>query len=588
MQETSLSDVGLDRENIAAAGRTDHADRKLRIGLFADAPLQPRWVVEAFAKVLASGCAEVVAIAVGEEVLLTQPWSWRAYCRLDSWLFGSRPDPAERVDLRTLVPDAYVLGLPAGDCGREAEIVWRAKLAGFRLDVAFALGDVDDRVLERMAKHGIWRYCFGPDGGSLEPTLAAFREVSGGAPVTASGLRVRRGPREERLVYQSWSRTLPYSVERTRAPVLRKSAQFVDRALRELHRAGPVWLDGCAPAGRARPHREERLPGRFGLTRDLCRLGGRIARRGLQKLLYVEQWFIGYQFSGSGPWHGDLRGFTHLMPPRDRLWADPFPLERGGRHYIFFEEFVFAAGKANIAMVEVDRSGAASPPVRVLERGYHLSYPFLLEHDGELFMIPESGANQTVELYRCVGFPNRWRLEKVLLRDGWFVDATIHRAADRWWMFANVGVPLGPVDDELHLYYADDLLGEWHPHPANPVKSDARSARPAGRLFELDGALYRPAQIAGPVYGSGVSINRVRKLTPGEYAEQEVERVLPLHPAGLLGIHTLNRAGDLRVLDGFMRRARVGRMEAFVRAPDFARAPGAKRAAPDVSRHGGA
>jgi hypothetical protein len=567
MQETSLSDAGLDREKIAAAGLADHADWKLRVGLFADAPLQPRWVVEAFAKVLASGCAEVVAIAVGEEALLTQPWPWRAYCRLDSWLFGSRPDPAERLDLRTLVPDAYVLGLPAGDCGREAEIVWRAKLAGFRLDVAFALGNVDDRVLERMAKHGVWRYCFGTDGGSLEPTLAAFREVSGGAPVTASGLRVRRGPREERLVYQSWSRTLPYSVEGTRAPVLRKSAQFVDRALRELHRAGPAWLDGCAPAGRARPHREEQLPGRFRLTRDLCRLGGRVAGRALQRLFSVEQGFIAYKFGGADRWQGDLRSYIHLVPPRDRHWADPFPLERGRRHYIFFEELVFAARKAHIAMIEVNRGGAVSPPVRVLERGYPLSYPFLLEHEGELFMIPESGANRTVELYRCVGFPNRWRLEKVLLRDACFVDATVHRVGDRWWMFANVGVEPGAADDELHLYYADDLLGDWRPHAANPVKSDARCARPAGRLFQRDGALYRPAQMAAPLHGAGVSINRVRRLSPQAYGEDEVERVLPTYPAGLLGIHTLNRVGDLRVLDGCMRRARVGKNEPLVRAP---------------------
>jgi hypothetical protein len=142
------------------------------------------------------------------------------------------------------------------------------------------------------------------------------------------------------------------------------------------------------------------------------------------------------------------------------------------------------------------------------------------------------------------------------------------------------------ADDELHLYYADSLVGEWKPHAANPVKSDARSARPAGRLFQRNGALYRPAQIAAPLGGSGVSINRVRKLSPQAYLEQEVERILPRHPAGLLGIRTLNRAGELRVLDGCVRRGRVGRRELFggARAPDFARAP----AAPGVSPRGDA
>lgn len=582
MQEPSFTGTGSDRETVAAA-LPERAERKLRIGLFADSPLQPGWVVEALAKVAALDFAEIVAIAVGDEVPPSQPWPWRAYCRVDSWLFGARPDPSERLDLKTLVPHLHAFGLPSDSPGRLGEAVWRERLEEFRLDVAFALGHVDDRVLERIATHGVWRYCFGDDGASLEPVLAGFRDVSNGAPVTASGLRVRRGPREERLVYQSWSRTLPYSMARTRGPALRKTAEFAGRALRELHRSGPAWLDGCAPAARMRPRREERPPGRVELVADLCRLGGRIARRGLQELLCVDQWFIAYRFGGDERWQGDLREFIHLVPPRDRCWSDPFPLERGGRHYIFFEELPFASRKGHIAMVEVDRGGAASLPVRVLERGHHLSYPFLFEDGGELFMIPESSANRTVELYRCVGFPNRWRLEKVLLRDAWFVDATVHRAADRWWMFVNVGTEPGAADDELHLYYADSLLGEWKAHGANPVKSDARSARPAGRLFQRNGALYRPAQIATPFGGSGISINRVRKLSPQIYLEQEVERILPRHPAALLGIRTLNRAGELRVLDGCVRRGRVGRRGLFVRAPAFARAP-----APGVSPRGDA
>jgi hypothetical protein len=144
----------------------------------------------------------------------------------------------------------------------------------------------------------------------------------------------------------------------------------------------------------------------------------------------------------------------------------------------------------------------------------------------------------------------------VLLRGARYVDATLHRAGDRWWMFVNAGADGTELHDELHLFYADSLLGEWRPHARNPVKSDVRSARPAGRLYERDGVLYRPAQICAPLYGTGISVNRVLELSPEAYAEQEEQRVLPTHPAGLLGLHTVNRAGDLVVVDGFMRRPR--------------------------------
>jgi hypothetical protein len=114
----------------------------------------------------------------------------------------------------------------------------------------------------------------------------------------------------------------------------------------------------------------------------------------------------------------------------------------------------------------------------------------------------------------------------------------------------------GVFDDELHIFHADRLLGEWRPHPLNPVKSDVRCARPAGQFFRRNGALYRPAQICAPLYGSGMSINRVVRLTPHDYAERQVERILPSRKDGLLGVHTLNRAGDLTVVDAFTRRAR--------------------------------
>jgi hypothetical protein len=531
--------------------------RKLRIGVFADSPLQPRWVVEGFAKVAASDFAEVVAVVEDGATPPPPPGLLRAYGRVDSWLFGSQPDSSERINLKSCVPYIRSLTLPNSAAERAVIAAWRAELTRLRLDVAFALGEVDERMLQGVARYGVWRYCFGEERGSLE-TLAGFREVIDGAPVTASGLIVRRAAADERVVYQSWSRTFPFSVARNRENFLRKTAEFAARALKELHRSGEAWLEQCTPVVDAPPGPAEGTPATAEIIRGLSELSGRIARRGLQKLFYVDQWFLAYRFGSEKRWQGDLRRFTRLMPPKDRLWADPFPIKRGGRHFVFFEELLFATGKGHIAMVELARDGACSAPVRVLERDYHLSYPFLIELDGQLYMVPETGENRTVELYRCIDFPNRWRLEKVLLRDAGFVDATIHRTDDRWWMFVNVGVEGGEAHDELHLFHAEHLLGEWQPHRCNPVKSDVRCARPAGQLYRRNGILYRPAQICAPLYGSGVSINQVLHLSPQAYLEQEDERILPTSREGLLGIHTLNRAGDLSVVDGFMRRRRVG------------------------------
>jgi hypothetical protein len=172
--------------------------------------------------------------------------------------------------------------------------------------------------------------------------------------------------------------------------------------------------------------------------------------------------------------------------------------------------------------------------------------------------MPETARKRSVEAYRCIDFPLRWRLEKVLLDGVRLVDASFHRAPERWWMFANGAAGESAVfDDELHLFHAQRLLGDWQPHRRNPVKSDARSSRPAGALYWRNGALYRPAQICAPRYGAGVSINRVLRLSVQEYAERQVERILPQGQAGILGVHTVNRAGELTVIDVLARRRRI-------------------------------
>ena len=520
--------------------------------MVASSARQPAWVVEAFARVAASEFAEIAGLFIaGDGDGNADPALLRLYGMLDRWAFGG--DSADARDLEQAVAYRKLLYHPTP-----------AELLALDLDVLFAVGDLDDRAYDGIARYGVWRFCFGPERADPE-SLAGWREVADDTPVTGSGIKVRLAPNAaSRLAYQSWSRTYPLSVVRNRERVLRKTAEFPYRALRELHRSGHGWLEQCKVL--KSPEHPAQRPGALAIAKSLAGIGARILQRGTEKALDLEQWSLAYRFrearfGDSRVIPRDLQGYMRIMAPRDRIWADPFALEKNGRYFIFFEEMLFKEAKGHISMIELRRDGSHSAPVRVLERDYHLSYPFLVEQDGQLLMIPETSQNGTVEAYRCIDFPFTWRRERVLLEGLRCVDATFHRASDCWWMFANAAAPgagkaEGMFDDELHLFRADDLLGDWEPHPRNPVKSDARCARPAGNLYWQSGALYRPAQICVPRYGAGLSINRVLRLTATEYAERQVERILPAAPGGVLGLHTINRAGDLTVIDLFTRRGK--------------------------------
>ena len=46
------------------------------------------------------------------------------------------------------------------------------------------------------------------------------------------------------------------------------------------------------------------------------------------------------------------------------------------------------------------------------------------------------------------------------------------------------------------------------------------------------------------------------RLDEQGFEEHEERRILPAPGEGVLGLHTMNRAGDLSVTDAFVRRAR--------------------------------
>ena len=177
-------------------------------------------------------------------------------------------------------------------------------------------------------------------------------------------------------------------------------------------------------------------------------------------------------------------------------------------------------------------------------------------------MIPESLENETVDLYRAVDFPSGWVLEQRLLSGVYAVDATLFEESSRLWLFLNLAEPGASLNDELHVYSSASLAGPWAPHPENPVVSDVRRARPAGRIFRHGGRVIRPSQDCSRGYGTAVVFNRIDVLTTDEYRETPIARVEPTWARGLVGTHTYNSTGHLEMLDGrrFVLRSPLDRL----------------------------
>jgi hypothetical protein len=520
----------------------------LRVGVMIGGALVPRWVAYILDRIEACSFADVVGFVRNIRSPPPEPARparsrllYGLYSRLDARRFGTEMDPFDRIDLSD-----RVRGLPV------AEVTVVGEIEQWDLDVILNLGSgtVRGAILD-CARHGVWSYrCGDPDSYRGGPPL--FWEIYDGAPVSASALqRLTGDPDGDEVIYRSSSATDPISLHRSRTRVYWKSAEFVVRKLRDLHRDGELSVlprgDRAGPEAPIHHTPTNRQMLRFGL-----RLATRLAGQKVRQTVAREQWYVAYRPREAGPPTGqEFRGATVLVPRSDRFYADPCLVDRRGLSYLFFEDFRFATGKGVISACQLTPDGRSTRPQIVLERPYHLSYPFVFLVGEDAFMLPETAANRSIELYRAHSFPSDWALEAVLVSDVRAVDPTLVERDERFWLFANIAAEGASTNDELFLFSARSVRGPWEPHPRNPIVSDVRRARPAGRPFiDASGSLIRPSQDCSGFYGSAVVFNRIEELSETDYRETPVGRLEPSWQRRNLGTHTYTRSEKWEAVDG--------------------------------------
>lgn len=541
----------------------------LRIGLLIDSFVQRKWIHKVIQDIQSSGFAEITVVIKNEgqkpqQGRLKSYWRNRKYLlyaiyeKIDERRVKVEPDAFAPADIRPPLSNTPVIEVRPE---MKAYSDWfpedvLKQIRSFDLDVALCFGF---RILKgealKIARHGVWSFHHGDNlvnrGGP-----AGFWEVMDGIPVTGSVLQILTEDLDNgQVIYRSWSPTSDrFSVRANRNNLYWKSSAFVLRKLKDL----AAGTQHCTPDNQLyRPYSNRlfRMPTNAEMFSSLSRLGPQYVAGKFRSALNTEQWALAYRFrSGLGDTNNTLYRFKNLSPPKDRFWADPCAIKAGDRYYVFIEEYLNKTGKGHIAVMELDRKGVVSGPTTVLDRHYHLSYPFVFEWNSDYYMVPESAANRTVELYRCTSFPFEWKLEKVLMTDLRATDATLAEVGGTWWMF--VSIAEHSIPDELYIFSAESPLGPWMPHPRNPVKSDVRGSRPAGGLFNWKGELYRPAQDSSGRYGYAISINRVTQLDHKGFREEQVSNILPNWNKKLLGTHTISIAGDLTVVDCLIKRPR--------------------------------
>ncbi|MEL6870169.1 MAG: hypothetical protein AAFO81_10255 [Pseudomonadota bacterium] len=546
----------------------------LRVGILLDSDVIPIWVRNLADAIAAGDHATICVLMVdADRRSASRPendaqskvdWVRRVKAKLDriyqriverersqpdAW--RSVSDPGVLRDIPRLKKSAAVLSAEEAESMRGEDIdVW----------LHCGLRKVADDVIA-LAKMGVWSVL--PTSANFDsPLPAGFWPSIRGDALTRTILTMTRAGEAPLVLYESHGSTSRFSTHDNISRYYAKGTQLYLRMLRRLSELGAQALIAERTAQvvdqTLAGAEHSRMPGMLRYAGIVCLAVYRKIILLFQNTLFETRWTL----RRARPLqHGAALELGALLPnPAAVFRADPHFLTHQGRHYLFIEEYCYKAGKGHISVQECASDGQLiGEMVKVLDRPYHLSYPFVFEHDGDVYMVPETSENKTIEIYKATDFPHGWTFQQNLMDDIDAADSTLLFEDGKWWLFANVRSGVGVSSwDELFLFVSDDLWsGAWRAHPMNPIVSDCRTARPAGAILRRDGKLIRPSQESTARYGSGLNFLEIETLTETVYKERLITRLHPLGFGRAQGIHSYAERAGFAIVDENVRRLRI-------------------------------
>lgn len=242
---------------------------------------------------------------------------------------------------------------------------------------------------------------------------------------------------------------------------------------------------------------------------------------------------------------GDITWLKHNY--KDRFFADPFMIKENNEYYyILVEEFFFWEEKGKITLLKISKNDFSLVERKVvIEEPTHLSFPFC-ELNGST-IIPESVLSGNTKEYIFDLDTMNVVDSKVILNEG-LIDAAFYtdQHNDQWILAAKQNNP----KEDMYMY-SFNSDGYKPLKNGNVITRSIEETRSAGRLFEVNGKLYRPVQDSTGRYGRQTRIMEVDQLNDDGYKAHCVQVINGKdNPPYNETLHTFNVYDDCVIVDG--------------------------------------
>jgi len=422
------------------------------------------------------------------------------------------------------------------------------QIKGFEVD--FLLNISSSKIggeITKLLRFGVWEFQHGSD---LAPY---FWGVSNEEPVTFAGLYKLSNKNENILMKKGYFSTIKDSYKKNREHITSAITEWPAWVCRDILNDNASYMHHGSISIN---HPNFEQPTAKEIGRFMAKMLKNKSQRMFSKLFSYEYWNIGIVYKPIHEFLSDSSvDIKWLVSKKDLYYADPFAYQDEDGLRILMEELDYRVVKGYISGVNVNPKkewDIVAFDQAMMKFPCHMSYPFILEHENQVYCIPETSEIKEASIYKLDKSSKEWIKVKTILEDFRAVDSTIIKYGDYWWLFCTKSFStIQSHNNELHIFYATDLFGDWKPHSLNPVKIDIRSSRPAGTPFIHEDQLFRPAQDCSKTYGGRIILNRIKTLTISQFEEESVCFVEPqgdsLYPDG---VHTISSAGGVTIIDG--------------------------------------
>ena len=136
-----------------------------------------------------------------------------------------------------------------------------------------------------------------------------------------------------------------------------------------------------------------------------------------------QRWFVSYTRENFDKI--ELKNSLTIKNPKNAYFADPFVIKFKNNNYIFVEDYSYKKEKGSISVIEIDQNDNKKVFRNIIEEPFHMSFPFVFKYEDNFYMIPETHEANSVRLYKCSSFPDKWVYSHDLISNTRCVDSIL-------------------------------------------------------------------------------------------------------------------------------------------------------------------